>query len=74
MAFIALKGALIQAPILHYPDPSKHYIVYMDVWTMPVELNCPRNMMGKTCLSHSSHTHSQKLRGNRSSLNRKLMG
>ena len=29
-AFIGLKGTLIQAPILHYPDPSKWYIVYTD--------------------------------------------
>ena len=25
-----LKGALIQVPMLHYPDPSKQYIVYTD--------------------------------------------
>ena len=29
-AFNTLKSALLEAPILHYPDPSKHYIVYMD--------------------------------------------
>ena len=28
VVFISLKGALIQAPILHYPDPSEWYIVY----------------------------------------------
>ena len=28
--FVTLKWALIQSPILHYPDPSKWYIVYMD--------------------------------------------
>ena len=27
-AFVRLKGVLIQAPILHYPDPLKWYIVY----------------------------------------------
>ena len=27
-AFVSLKGALIQTPILHYQDPSKRYIVY----------------------------------------------
>ena len=26
--FISLKGALIQTPILHYPDPLKRFIVY----------------------------------------------
>ena len=29
-AFISLPEALIQTPILHYPDPSKQYIVYTD--------------------------------------------
>ena len=28
--FNALKSDLLEASILHYPDPSKHYIVYMD--------------------------------------------
>ena len=27
-AFHNLKEAIIQAPILHYPDPNKKYIVY----------------------------------------------
>ena len=30
-AFLSLKGALIQAPILHCPDHSKLDVVYMDV-------------------------------------------
>ena len=29
-AFNTLKSALLEVPILHYPDPSKYYIVYMD--------------------------------------------
>ena len=29
-AFLSLKEAIIQAPILHYPDPNKTYIVYTD--------------------------------------------
>ena len=29
-AFKTLKGPLIQAPILHYSDPSRHYTVYTD--------------------------------------------
>ena len=28
--FLSLKEAIIQAPILHYPDPDKKYIVYID--------------------------------------------
>ena len=27
-AFLHLKTTIIQAPILHYPDPDKKYIVY----------------------------------------------
>ena len=29
-AFMMLKEAIIQAPILHYPAPARKYIVYMD--------------------------------------------
>ena len=29
-AFLNLKEVIIQAPILHYPDPNKKYIVYTD--------------------------------------------
>ena len=29
-AFLHLKEAIIQAPILHYPDPDKKFIVYTD--------------------------------------------
>ena len=29
-AFMKLKDSIIQAPILHYPDPNKKYIIYMD--------------------------------------------
>ena len=28
--FLHLKEAIIQVPILHYPDPNKKYIVYTD--------------------------------------------
>ena len=30
VAFNTLKSALMEAPILHYPDPSKYHIVYTD--------------------------------------------
>ena len=29
-AFLNLKEAIVQAPILHYPNPGKKYIVYTD--------------------------------------------
>ena len=28
--FLNLKEAIIQAPILYYPDPNKKYIIYTD--------------------------------------------
>ena len=28
--FLSLKEAITQAPILHYPDPNKKYIIYTD--------------------------------------------
>ena len=28
--FLTLKEVIIQAPILHYPDPNRKYIVYTD--------------------------------------------
>ena len=30
IAFLHLKEEIIQAPILHYPDPDKRYIIYTD--------------------------------------------
>ena len=29
-AFLKLKASIIEAPIQHYPDPNKKYIVYTD--------------------------------------------
>ena len=29
-AFLHLKESIFQAPLLHYPDPNKRYIVYTD--------------------------------------------
>ena len=29
-AFVHLKNAIVQAPILNYPNPNKTYIVYTD--------------------------------------------
>ena len=29
-AFLTLKEVITQAPILHYPDPNRKYIVYID--------------------------------------------
>ena len=29
-AFLTLKDVIMQEPILHYPDPNKRYIIYID--------------------------------------------
>ena len=45
-AFIHLKEAIVQAPILHYPNPHKTYIVY--TWMlqmMPAEHSSLKNTM-----------------------------
>ena len=44
-AFLNLKEAIIQAPILCYQDPNKKYIVYTDNLMMLVEHNSHKNMM-----------------------------
>ena len=43
--FVHLKDTIVQAPILHYPNPNKTYIVYTDALMMLVELSFPRNTM-----------------------------
>ena len=48
--FNTLKSALIEASILHYPNPFKCNIVYTD---------CQRNTMAKNCQLHFFPTHSQ---------------
>ena len=55
--FMMLKETFIQAPILHYPDPTRRYIVYTDASDlMHAEHNYHRNMMELkfpiTSLSH----------------------
>ena len=44
-AFITLKEAIVQAPILHYPNPNKTYINTQMLLTMPVEHSSPKNTM-----------------------------
>ena len=43
-AFPTLKKSVIQAPILHYPNPKKHYTVYTDA-------------SNNTCGAHLSQEH-----------------
>ena len=46
-AFLILKESVIQAPILHYADLKKCYIVYTDASDDALEPNFPRNMMAQ---------------------------
>ena len=43
---LSLKEAIIQAPILHYPDPNKNILSTQMHLVMHVECNFHRNMMG----------------------------
>ena len=45
IAFLNLKEAIVQAPILHYPDPNKRYIVYTMHLMMHAVCSSHRNMM-----------------------------
>ena len=45
-AFLYLKEAIVQAPILHYPNPNKTYIVYTDA-------------SDDACRAHLSQEHNQ---------------
>ena len=44
-AFLYLKESITQAPIVHYPDPSKRYIVYTDASDDACGVQLSRNMM-----------------------------
>ena len=44
-AFLHLKEAIIQAPILHYPDPNKNTLSTQMHLTMHAEHSSHRNMM-----------------------------
>ena len=56
-AFNTLKSTLLEAPILHYPDPSKHYIVYTEASDDACGLSYLRNMMARNFELHSFHTY-----------------
>ena len=57
-AFITLKEPLIQAPILHYPDPAKSYIVYTDTLDDICGDQLPKSMMTKSaCCFLLAHLH-----------------
>ena len=59
-AFLKLKESIIEAPILHYPDPNKRYIVILTHQVMPVECSYPRNIMVLNSALPFSHIPFQK--------------
>ena len=44
-AFLQLKEAIVQAPILHYPNPTKNILCIHMLQMMPVKHNCCKNTM-----------------------------
>ena len=71
-AFLTHKESNIQAPILHYPNLRKSYIIYTDASDDACRAHFPRNMM--TGISYCfPHTHSRKLNENGVPQNRKPM-
>ena len=44
-AFEHLKNAIVQAPILHYPNPNKPILYILMLLMMLAEHNSPKNMM-----------------------------
>ena len=61
-AFCHLKEVIIQAPILHYPNPDKSTLSTQMPLTMHVEHNSHENMMEWNFPQHFCCTHSQKLK------------
>ena len=57
VAFISLKGALIEAPMPHYPDPSKQYRVYIDAWDNVCSAQLSQEHNGQELPHHISFTH-----------------
>ena len=73
-AFLMLKEAVTQAPILCYPDPTKWYIVYTDASDDVCGTHSHKNMMEWNSNSFSlSYLHGH-TRENGIPLNRKLTG
>ena len=63
-AFLNFKEAIIQAPILHYPDPNKKYIVYTDASDDECRAQLSQEHNGTEFPIASCHIHSQKPREN----------
>ena len=62
-AIMTLKEAIIQAPMLCYPDPMKQYIFYTDALDDACGAQLPQDMMGPNSQVHSYLTPSLKNKG-----------
>ena len=72
-AFLHLKEAIIQAPILHYPDPNKKYIVYTDASNNACRAQLSQEHNGTEFpISFLSHTFTE-TKGNGAQLSRRPM-
>ena len=59
-AFMMLKEAIIQAPILCYPDPAGRYIVYTDAWDGAYGAQLTQEHNGtKSPIAFLSHTFTE---------------
>ena len=73
-AFNTLKSTLLDAPVLHYPDPLKCYIVYTDAPDDACGAHLSQNMMVRNFQMHFSPTHLQTSNRNGALWNRNPMG
>ena len=48
--FLHLKEAIVQAPILHYPNPEKKYMYTQMLQMTPAEHSSPKNTMALNSL------------------------
>ena len=59
-ALFTLKQALIQTPILHYPDPPKHYIEYTDTLDNASRAQLSQEHSDEELACHLPLTHTHK--------------
>ena len=73
-AFLHLKEAIVEAPILHYPDLDKTYIVYTDASDDACRAQLSQEHNGTEFpIAFLSYTTSQKPKGNGVQLNKRPM-
>ena len=73
-SFLHLKEAIVLAPILHYPNPDKKYIVYTNASHDAYGAQLSQQHDGMEFPKHFCHTPSQKPNGSGVLLNRRPVG